>query len=421
MRIFPCLVLSFLIISLFSCTTNTTKKRVIAIPVYGQSLALGEEASRITDFDSLATRTQHLVVTDELDEKFGYFADSELKQWSKKVIHDQRRSFELSIYGMAEAISKYWIDKGFADSLLLCTFPGGQGATPIADLSKGSHAYQKFIDEIKAANQKARDKGWDFVVPAFCWMQGENDMVWDTPGNYKEKLRAFRNSLNTDIKSITGQKEDVACICYQTNCITLAKKPNPELYASRHGVVPQAQLELIREDPHFVASGPTYLYDFVDNGPHIDGLSQKRLGYLAGLSAINFLEGKKNKGLIPLNHQIKKDTVIVEFNVPVPPLQLDTQMVSKANHFGFSVIDADNTDILTKVIVDKNSVKLCCKRSPAGAKIRYAINGLPNKTGRRQGARGNLRDSQGEKYKAKILDTNYPLHNWCYQFDMPAQ
>ena len=39
-------------------------KVVVCIPVYGQSYALGEEATRITDFDSLRVKYNERIVTE---------------------------------------------------------------------------------------------------------------------------------------------------------------------------------------------------------------------------------------------------------------------------------------------------------------------------------------------------------------------
>ncbi|MBS1666617.1 MAG: hypothetical protein JST58_04500 [Bacteroidetes bacterium] len=400
------------------CTEKPSKKKTVwAIPVYGQSLALGEQAIRITDFDSFVEKCHHLVVTENLDEDFGYLSDTEFKQRMKKLFHDRHRAFELSIYGMSEAVTSYLNKKGYGDSVILCTFPGGRGATSIVDMSKGSSAYNKFLDEIAEAYNNAQSKGWDFIVPAFCWMQGEDDIVWRKSKNYKKDLKKFQTNLNTDIKAITKQTRDVVCICYQTNCVSLSKGFNQNQFDCKETYVPQGQLELIRDDSLFMASGPTYPYSFVEEKVHIDGLSQKRLGYLEGLSAIRLFESKPSKGLIPKNFNIVGDTVMVEFNVPTPPLALDTLAVLKAANYGFSVIDSQNVNILQHVILANNKIKLCCIKSPSGSKVRYAVNGKKNKSGFKYGPRGNLRDSQGETEKATILNEVYPLYNWCYQFD----
>lgn len=408
---------------LFSCSPKKRNGTVLAIPVYGQSLALGEEAIRITNFDTLVNKCNHHVLTENLDEKFGYYSEaSSFRQWLKKVLDDKRRSFELSVYGMSEVLCDYFDKKGFGDSLLICTFPGGQGATGINDLSKGSKPYNKFLEELKDAYETAKDQGLNFVVPAFCWMQGEDDVVWNKSKNYKEDLKKFHSDFNEDVKSITKQKENVVCVCYQTNCITLSKKYTPEQFSDYNcdvTAVPQAQMELVQSDPFFMASGPVYPYSFAENERvHPDGLSQKRIGYLAGLSIIRLIEQKESRGLTPSKFSISGDTVIVNFNVPAPPLALDTISVWKVKNYGFNVINAQNEDILEKVIVENNRVKLYCSKSPVQAKIRYAVNGEREKSGYRHGARGNLRDSQGEQIAATIINERYPLHNWCFQFDI---
>lgn len=419
MRWCSMIIIFFAALSLVGCSKKDSRKRtVLAIPVYGQSLALGEEAVRITDFDSLSKISNHLVVTENLDEEFGYFSDSQLKQWLKNVIGDRHRSFELSIYGMSEVVTQYLNTEGYSDSVIICTFPGGRGATGIRDLSKGSKPYKKFLEEIKTAYKKAQTKGWDFVVPAFCWMQGENDIMWKSNIDYKEELKNFQINFNHDVKAITKQNRDVMCISYQTNCISLSKEFDEELFNLKEASIPQGQLDLILDDSLFMASGPTYPYSFVGERVHLDGLSQKRLGYLAGLSVIRLLESKPSKGLIPLTFRVSQNAIFIEYNVPNPPLVLDTVAVVKADNYGFSVIDSNNSNILERVILNNNTIELRCKQKPLGTKVRYAINGSKGKSGNQHGPRGNLRDSQGKTMSAKILGKDYPLHNWSYQFDV---
>lgn len=410
--------IGLLIALIFVGCSNTSEKRtILAIPVYGQSLALGEEATRITNFDSLSERCHHQILTENLDEKFGYFSDTHFKQMMKKLLHDDHRSFELSVYGMAEVVTNHWASEG-CDSLMICTFPGGQGASSIIDIGRNSKPYDKFLDEIKKAYQKARRKNWNFIVPAVCWMQGEDDIVWDKTRNYGKALKQFQMDLTRDVKAITKQTQNIIFICYQTNCLTLSKKFNANAFDCREALVPQAQMELVKNDKCFMASGPTYPYSFAREWVHIDATSQKRLGYLAGLSVIKLLHSQTNKGLTPSLFSISKDTILINFNVPYPPLVIDTLNVSKIDHYGFTVIDSTNTNILKKVIIQGRQVKLCCKKSPANCKARYAINGQREKSGYKYGPRGNLRDSQGNQFGATILGKTYPLHNWCFQFDV---
>lgn len=416
-------IITLLTISLFlSCSRDQQiKRKVLAIPVYGQSLALGEEAVRVTDFELFVKRTNHSVVTENLDEEFGYFSDTHSKQWLKKILGDRSRSFELSVYGMSEAIIDYFSKEGNSENIIICTFPGGRGATGINDLGRGSAPYKKFLEEIKGAYDKAQDNGWDFVVPAFCWMQGENDIMWNSKVDYKRALKNFQFFLNRDIKAITKQKQDVVCISYQTNCVSLSQEFDNQRYVLKETLIPQGQMELIRDEPLFMASGPTYPYSFCRERVHIDGQSQKRLGYLAGLSVVRLLQSKPSKGLIPLKFRTNGNEVFIEYNLLYPPLVLDTVLVSRAKNFGFSVIDSNDVDILQRVNIKGSTVELQCKNTPIGSKVRYAINGVKGKSGSHNGPRGNLRDSQGQILTAEIEGNFYPLHNWSYQFDVTIQ
>ena len=65
-------------------TTKYEHRTVLCIPVYGQSYALGEEAIRITDFDSLRIKYDGKIVTEHMDHVFGYYDhSSRIKQYIK--------------------------------------------------------------------------------------------------------------------------------------------------------------------------------------------------------------------------------------------------------------------------------------------------------------------------------------------------
>ena len=398
----------FVFLLLTACT-QAEHKTVMCVPVYGQSLALGEEAALITDFDSLSER----VVTENLDRRFGYYDVNKRKQTLKKLLHYQKRVFELSVYGMAE-----FLVGQLGNDTMVCIFPGGQGATPIAYLSKGQPPYERLLEDIRTAYNKAVDKEWDFQVPAVCWMQGESDLFDYTGVDYKAMLYQFQQDISRDIRSITHQKNDVRIVCYQTNLVSNAVHFQPMSYDCVETAVPQAMMELVRDDSMFWASAPTYPYSFARELKHIDGVSQKRLGFLAAQSVLGIIRGdrQRQQGLVPLT-AVSEDTVIcLRFSVPCPPLMLDTVLVKNPGHYGFSVITPQNEDILKTVSLSGDSIILTCSRPTSGCKVRYAVNGERLKSGWEKGPRGNLRDSQPAV--TFIQGTAYPSHHWCYQFDL---
>lgn len=400
-----------------SCQNFDESKTVICIPVYGQSLALGIDADRITNLDSLANYADGRIVTENMDHQFGYYNLNELKLLFQKAFHYQKHAYELTSYGMAQ----YLANKTGKDTFI-CIFPGGSDGTIISHLGKGTKPYKKLLHDIKTAYQSATDKGWAFEIPVLCWMQGETD-VNSYPGtNYRELLLQFTKDINNDVKLITKQQKDIEIICYQTNAITRAKHFNPLAYHCVETEVPQAQLELIRDDPAFHASGPVYPYDCVNEIIHIDGLGQKRHGVLVALTALDIIKNQKNKrGLLPVKAKCHDTEIVIDFQVPSPPLVFDTIQVAKADCFGFSVITPDNRNIAKAISINGNKIHIRCSEPAHKCRVRYAVNGEYMKSGRLHGPRGNLRDSQGDSLSIKILEKDYPVYNWCYQFDMPIE
>lgn len=395
-------------------TTVYDHKVVLCIPVYGQSYALGEEAIRITDFDSLRTKYDGRIVTEHMDYVFGYYDhSSRLKQYVKRLLHYDKKAFELSLYGMAEALIPQ-----LGEDTIVCIFPGGHGMDVITKLMKPVKPYKKFIEEIAYAHQKAVDRGWEFYVPAICWMQGESDVAEYPNTDYKALFHQMYNDFNTDIKNITHQQDDIRIICYQTSAITKGERYKLNSYDALEPRTPTAQMEMIREDSLIWASGPTYPYHFVRDALHIDAIGQKSIGSLAAISAIGIIRHERSIiGLMPLDFIVSENQIRIPFHVPCPPLCLDTIAVYKADNYGFNVIRQDNTDIISGISINQDTVIINCKESPINCKIRYAVNGEYLKGGYKTGPRGNLRDSQGDKMKFVSSGKDYPLHNWCYQFD----
>lgn len=389
-----------LLFVLVSCHHSYEHKTVICIPVYGQSLALGEEAIRITDFDSLANYADGRIVTENLDHNYGYFDNDDIKLFVKKAIGYQKRSFELSSYSMAKMLAD-----SIGEDSLICIFIGGQGTTALSHLGKGTEPYDCFLNNIRTAYNNAQERGWDFILPAICWMQGETDVVDYTGAEYRKQLLQFYQDINQDVRQITKQQQDVEVITYQTNCVTRTNHFDSLNYECPEAIVPQILLELARDHTKFHASGPLYPYNFVREAIHIDGEGHIQHGKLVAKAALNILRNQdKPTGLFPIDVKSQDTEITVDFIVPCPPLVLDTVQVTKAGHYGFSVITPDNRDIAKEIQLFEHEVRILCSEKPDSCKVRYAINGEMAKSGRLHGPRGNLRDSVG---------------NWCWQFEWP--
>ena len=394
-------IIALALFFLSSCNNGERTKVVVCIPVYGQSLALGEDAELITDIDKLSERSNGRILSEGLGNKFGYYEDQGVKQWVKRVIGYNKRRFENSAYSMAESLSA-----NLGNDTIVCTFAGGRGGTAISNLVKGTYPYQRFLDNIKCSYEEAVRKGWEFYVPAICWMQGESDMFDYTRVDYKQMLKQFSLDINKDIKAITSQEQDVRIICYQTGCLSICWKYNPNDYDCYEASIAESQMELVRDDSLFVAGTPVYPFNFVRERLHLDGEGQRSVGKLHAQTALDIIRtGHSERGLYPINIRPMETDVVVSFNKKI---QLDTCHVTKANNYGFSVITPQGNDIAKQVALMDSAVIISCTQPTNGCSVRYGVIGIQGKTGRTSGARGNIKSS----------DNNEDKSEWCYIFSL---
>ena len=392
---------------------STGGHSVVGLPIYGQSLAVGGDAPRITN----AAKFPLLTFNSEL--LINSFSDTQ----------------ETAKFGLLDSyVESLCIDRCIGQGNVgssIMSFSFGQGSRSIIYLKKGTTLYTQFLAKIQAAYDIV---GGQLVIPAFCWVQGEDDRFGDYTDDYKGELVQLRADLDSDIKAITGQTQDVHCIVYQTNQLSIGSAEAghyvPTSYNSGdYGglmTVPTAQYELIRDNPYFHAATPIYYMKFAvsSNGRviHINSESQKVMGYFFGLAAERVTEGLADIGLyIQSVTKIDSTHIQLVLHTPCPPVVIDTQQVYEVDGYGFSVITPNNTNILQSVEVQPNHyceqiIIITTSEDCTNAKVRYGCNGViaGDSSGYQRGSRGNIRDSQGLQYFATVNGKNIPMHNWLY-------
>ena len=390
------------LLGLTACDNGGKPKVVVCVPVYGQSLAMGEEAELVTDIDGLSIKWEGRLVGEGLNDGFGYYEDRSWKKKIKRLIRYGNRRYENSAFAMGESLAG-----AFGKDTMVCVFADGRGGTAISHLIKGSYPYDALIQDIQKSYDEARGRGMEFFVPAICWMQGESDMFDYTRADYRKMLAQFAIDVNKDIKRITGQRRDVKIVGYQSCCLTKCYKFNPTDYDCYEISIPQAQMQLIRENSTFIAGTPVYFMDFVNDRLHLDGKSQTVVGRYNADAVLDIVRrGDSNRGLYPVKVKSEEKAAIIEFNNSGGKLAFDTINVNKVKNYGFSVITPDNRDIAQRVGIVNDNIVIECSDNTKGCKVRYGANGEKNKSGRRFGARGNLVRCNAAKLPA-----------WCYMFD----
>ncbi|MBE0441414.1 hypothetical protein EI164_04955 [Psychrobacter sp. FME13] len=317
---------------------------------------------------------------------------------------------------LAEAVRET-ISTGFAKKLLSVAIDrtllmSGQawGGKSYAQIKKGgeSGVYEKII---KQAQYAANLDGGSNVHAVFM-IHGEQD---GAEGNtsYDANLRELLNDYNADIKAVNGQTDNVVMLLCQVSSMSGYKTE-----ATRSTfVTPFLQLKATQDNDDMFLVCPKYFFDYVDHA-HINAEATRTLGeYYAKVYRQAVIEGKPWKPLQPNNITSVASTIVIDFDVPKPPLVIDTVKVLEGAdnlHKGFVLKNSGAVTITDVAKTGDAQVTITLSTPvPTGAILTYAFdNGTYQKTGREQGARGNIRDSDN----TLSAYTSQPLQNWCVTF-----
>lgn len=409
-------------------------KKVTLILVCGQSLGNGSGAkgksTELTYFPVMTTKT-----TGEVS----CFSFITLNQFSTE--RPDRGLGEMFVESIAKENNFSVYSNEWKDHYIVIENCAVGGKT-ITALSDPNGLYARVTDAITLVKQLCDEFGFTLDIPVWCWMQGEQDMKGDTehddnplqnPADYKQALLSLQNQICSSITTITGISKRPKCVLYQPSSQCLYTQnygfSNPYLAFTN------AYVELLRDNEEFIASTPVYIFDGSDRSEnnegfvHLNARSYKLLGAYNGYSIKRYLiDGVALKGVIPTDITVSNNTITIKYNVPCPPLVVDTDWVKQVANYGFNVVDSNDNELISSVSVFDDVVTIECTANPVGAKLRYGLNGdyhhypgsnYTGADGRQWGGRGNIRDSQGDHVWKEIKEYNQILkmYNWAYCFE----
>jgi hypothetical protein len=264
--------------------------------------------------------------------------------------------------------------------------------------SIGSH-YITGLDDVRRAQQQAQHDCQHYSVAAVTWMQGEanGDLQitrWEPAVaplaaflSYMDDLIKLAHDYNDDIRVITGQRETIPFLTYQT---------------STYPVIAQAQLAAADAEPLIYLVSPTYYLPSAANGfywidkkklyghdIHLAADGERWLGEQFAKVLWQISVDKKDwQPLRPVSATVEDagKAIRVAFHVPTPPLVLDQEFLPTQRNggaqgntalLGFEVLDQkDRAQPLESIVVaDDTSVKITLRQplvaSGAPYRIRY--------------------------------------------------
>ncbi|HHP8070179.1 TPA: sialate O-acetylesterase [Acinetobacter baumannii] len=271
----------------------------------------------------------------------------------------------------------------------------GYGGAKISDLAKGGAIYPRVLNHINKARELNAGKTHKAIFTPF--IIGTNDAYYATSYfNFKNTFQQVYQDFNADVKDLTGQEEDVLFAIVQ---ISYGVRSQPQ--------ISKALWDLPQENDKFLFVTPTYHLPYSE-GTHLTNVGYKLLGaYYGRVYAQYFIEGRYPDYVKPLSAIVEGDKVVVKFDVPTMPLQIDRTLLAQTTDDGFRVVELDENGLIkidpsgneiSIPIIDVaaylDSVSIRLASVPSGQiLVRYAMDYLGSGLNILNGASGNLRDS----------------------------
>ena len=288
------------------------------------------------------------------------------------------------------------------------------GGAGYEDLKKGSGPYNQALTQFRDTPQEVAGALLSYQPSAVFVIHGEGDHL---NANYDLNIRQWQEDYERDIGIVSGQPGAIPMFHSQASAWT-----SPGNGSSEFTIGAFLTLEESRRNPNrTILVCPKYFLNYAD-GIHLTNASYRWLGeYYAKAYREVVVEGGTWTPLQPLTVTRTNTMVTATFLVPVPPLVLDTTLVSNPGQYGFLYHDGSATPpgILSVEVVAPDTLRLVLDAVPAGTQpefLRYAYVATPGSYGGPQtGPRGNLRDSDNE-----VSLYGETLYNWCVHFDEPV-
>jgi len=374
----------------------------LIIPIYGQSNAAGYSANpSLTDFCKYDKNLFNL-------NTFPLIENFTIEEGSTTMPYT-----ESSLSGTGEKIFSDILQMYNDTRTSVYPIKIAQGGASITSFIKGSANYTKLLSYVKRLSDIYLVLNRTVRVPAFCYIQGEAEL--ENSVDYKGLLTQIQIDLNTDIKAITGQTQDVYCCLYNLSYVNSIVPATKNLFSFNQLRVAKAQYELIRDNPKFITSSPTYGLTYnLSDAIHLSNVGQRQMGVYQGDSISKLLKGIIKKGNYVVSTSVSGNVITLNINTPKLPLVIDTTYIPARTNYGFSVISTSDIDLISSVAVNTavGTITINCSSSPVGSKLRYGNGGTVNVYG------GNIRDSEGMYLSQVILGKVYEFHNWLQIFEI---
>lgn len=282
------------------------------------------------------------------------------------------------------------------------SFTAAMGGTAYSGLKKGTQTYTNMLEALTKAKALAESVGKKIIVDACLVKHGEADQ---SNASYLANLIEWQSDVTTDVQVITGQMAPVHFIMGQ---------PSSHQSSTPQATIAMVSAHLTSEFHHLSGSDYPYLSAYASDYLHFLGSGYFWIGEMMAKAYKEVLWTKDEKSkVVIMTSAIRTGTsVVIDYDVPFPPLVFDTTTITERDVKGFTFNDNSGVvGISNASVTGPAQVTLTLSSTPSGVgeQVKYAMS--PQSGTRTLGnvVRGNVRDSS-----TLISDhTGLPLYNWA--------
>ncbi|WP_439076108.1 hypothetical protein [Serratia sarumanii] len=262
--------------------------------------------------------------------------------------------------------------------------PFAAGGRSFAEISKGTIPYQNSLDFVQLGKNAADGVGKRYTFKFMTFEHGETDNdngSSQNPGDYLAKMTPYFSGMQVDFKAITGQTENFAEVVGQVGSRINTKNQqvddqgNPigePVIVQPYSVTATDQLTYVRQNAaKAIMYGPKYPLNWLYNDAtlsHLNAAGKVLQGEYAAQAIYWHLYDPAKKGtwtgLKARSLSVNGSTIDIVFDVPYPPLVVDTTTIADCPGQGFSLQDA-SAEVQSVVVIAPNTIRLNLNQSPA--------------------------------------------------------
>ncbi|WP_427194999.1 hypothetical protein AB4J75_09815 [Serratia marcescens] len=262
--------------------------------------------------------------------------------------------------------------------------PFAAGGRSFAEISKGTIPYQNSLDFVQLGKNAADGVGKRYTFKFMTFEHGETDNdngSSQNPGDYLAKMTPYFSGMQVDFKAITGQADNFAEVVGQVGSRINTKNQqvddqgNPigePVIVQPYSVTATDQLTYVRQNAaKSIMYGPKYPLNWLYNDAtlsHLNAAGKVLQGEYAAQAIYWHLYDPVKKGtwtgLKARSLSVNGSTIDIVFDVPYPPLVVDTTTIADCPGQGFSLQDA-SAEVQSVIVIAPNTIRLNLNQSPA--------------------------------------------------------